>query len=962
MPRLVLSTLGAFQALLNGQPITSFRSDRTRALLIYLMVNADQPHTRDHLIGLLWPDEPETTARHNLRQALLVLRKALDDDHALPSHLRITTDAVQFNAQSDHLLDVAQYEALLAANRTHQHRRAQTCRDCLARLREATTLYRGDFLAQLFVADGQNFEEWTAFKREALKRTMLDALYTLAADHERRGEYEQAQQYASRQVALEPWREEAHRQLMRALALSGQRSAALAQYATCRRLLAEGLQVEPEAETQRLYADVRAGRLAKHATPMPNPTLPARAHTLIGREADSARIKTLLFAKRFVTLVGAGGVGKTRLAWQVAMDLQDDFEHGVWFVSLEALRDASLVSSVIAHTLGLTAQEQQSWSAALKAFLRSKQTLLVLDNFEQVAGAAPFIGELLAYAPRLEVLVTSREALHVQGEQVCMVAPLALPTLAHGQVSMTNLEQSAAVSLFVERVRAFRPDFALTHDHARALADICIRLDGLPLAIELAAARCKSLSPQQIAERLDQRLSLLTRGTQSALRQQTLRDTLDWSYELLSEAEQTLLHYLAVFAGGWTLAAAEKVASDSARSSPSTLDLLSQLVDKSLVIAQEQAGQMRYRLLETIREYALEKLQTSGAAADAQQRHATVYWALAREAQAQLRGREQARWLERLEREHDNLRAALGWVIAQTGLTCDALAGLQFALTLSSFWEWRTHLAEGRQWLERALQATPERAETLVWRARALGQAGQLANWQGDYVSAHRFSQEGLRLARACADAEGLRATLRPLALALVMREELSAAENVYDELLALERAHQDPHALATSLSYRAALALRQNDIAQTIAWHAEALALAESTEDERLLAVELARLGQLALMQQKGAQAAAYFAESLRYCRRLGDSFYLGQNLLGMAGVALLRQDYARAAQLAGAEEALSEWLGMTRLPMAQQHYEQALNRLRAQYDAAALAAAWAQGRAMTLEEAVSYALETSG
>lgn len=942
MPRLVITTLGAFQARLQAQPITTFRSDKVRALLVYLACQADQPQTRDHLIGLLWPEEPESTARHNLRQALLVLRKAIGDEGAVPPHLLITSEAIQFNAQSDFDLDTARFTTLLADCRTHRHRRAITCQECLARLTEATALYRGDFLAQFIGSDSHAFGDWVAFQREALRRQALEALFALAESHEQRGDYPQAQHFAARQLAIEPWREEAHRQLMRSLALSGQRSTALAQYETCRAVLRDELHAEPEAATQRLHADLQAGHLPVAHTSSAKAYLPTALNSLIGRELEVAHIKTRLLDKRFVTLVGPGGVGKTRLAQQVASELAEEFEQGVWWVALDAIWDPANVITAIAHALGVIESDGAPTLLAIRIALRNRQLLLVLDNFEQVLAAGPVVVELLAYAPQLEVLITSRAALGLPGEQRVEVAPLSVST-----ASLAELEPCPAVALLVERAQAHRTDFRLNADNVQALGEICARLDGLPLAIELAAAWLKSLSPAQLAERLGQRLTLLASPVHAnvATRQSTLRSVLDWSHALLSAEAQSCLQRVSVFEGGWGLEAAGAVGGGQ------TTEALSALVDHSLVSAAEHKGRMRYRLLETIRDYAFEKLEASDEAPLIHQRHAAHYHALAQAAEPHLRGAHQARRLQHLADEHDNLRAALGWELAH-----QPERALQLAVVLSRFWERRTHLSEGRRWLEAALQATSVQPD--VWRARALGSAGMLAFMQGDHEKAQRLSQAGADLARQLADEDSLQRALQPLALALMMQGALAEAQRLLENSIAFAHTCQDRHLLADALRHLAGLAIMRGDLVGSANLHRQALGAAEACADEYVIAVELCRLGQIAVVQNQPVEAASLLRESVRYCQAVGDRFYLCQTIGALAGVAMLERKLVLAARLLGAEEVARESLGVTPSPAQRLFVEALFGRLREALDEATLQAVWAEGRQLNLEAAITYAL----
>lgn len=628
MPQLALSLLGLVQIALDDQPLTGFESDKARALLIYLALHAGLPYRREALGALFWERQDKRHALQNLRKTLHRLRQTVGDHNtASQPFLLVTPQTVEFNTESDYELDVRAFCTLIAETRRHRHRHRETCRACMERLRQAVALYRGDFLAGFTAKDSIAFEEWVAIQRERLHAQALEALHLLATYHERRGEYELACEYARRQLELEPWLEMAHRQLMRILAYSGRRTTALVQYDICRQILARELGVEPEAETTRLYERIRDGdqrtknqvRPASLCRNFPAPITP-----FVGRDAELAQIGEALQNPdcRLLTLVGPGGSGKTRLAVVSAIAEADAFQDGACFVALAHLTAGDLAVRAIAEALDMRLSPDEDLRGEVLAFLRDKEMLLVLDNFEHIMPAALLVSELLQTCPRLTILVTSREALHLYGEQEIPVKPLRTPGLLRGAKDRQAvvLARFPAVQFFVQRLQAICPDFRLSDENAAVIGEICDRLDGLPLAIELAAACARSCPPHEMLMRLRQSLALLPAGARDLpARQRTLWETMEWSHRLLTPQEQILFRRLAVFAGPFTLAMAEATCNADKALGPDITHTLAALVDKNLVRlvttedgAYDGRSTLNYEMLETIRAYAWERLKAAG--------------------------------------------------------------------------------------------------------------------------------------------------------------------------------------------------------------------------------------------------------------------------------------------------------------------------------------------------------------
>ena len=693
--------------------------------------------------------------------------------------------------------------------------------------------------------------------------------------------------------------------------------------------------------------------------------LPAQISTFIGRDQVLGGVGVLLAqdppACRLVTLTGAGGTGKTRVALRAAADLLDVFEAGVFFVALAPISDPGLVVPTIAQTLGVRDAGGRRSLERLKDHLRQRHLLLVLDNFEQVLDAAPDVVDLLRDCPRLRVLVTSRAALRVSGEQEYAVPPLALPDTRRpppggspAPLSAAALGRNEAVRLFVERARAVNADFALTDANAAVLAEICRRLDGLPLAIELAAARVRLLDPDALLARLESAagsLRLLTGGGRDLpARQQTLRSTIAWSYDLLTAEEQALFRRLAVFVGGCTLAAAEAVCGATA----DVLDGVDALLARSMLQpAPPAAGEARVALLETIREFGLERLAAAGELDELRRRHAAHFVAFAEAADAALRGPDSRPWLDRLEAEHDNLRAALEW-----SLSGDA-AGHETAQRLSGalawFWWWRCHLDEGRRWLARALDGP--RGATVA-RMRALQGAGWLAHFQRDSAAAREVLGESLAIARALGDRRGEAWSLHllgrvdyfdgdPAAVRALAQESLEVAEETGDRWLVSWALHL--------LGLGAHIAA---DYPTALAYYGRSLAIRRELGYRQGAGILLLLTGLIALREGDFATARVRLREALATDRDAGDHLNTLMAISGIASYLAARRQPERAVRLAGAAATLSESWHLLPIPLAEAMLEEGLATARQALGDAAYAVAWAAGRAMSLEEAIGEAL----
>ena len=622
-------------------------------------------------------------------------------------------------------------------------------------------------------------------------------------------------------------------------------------------------------------------------------TLPAQPTPFIGREGEIAALRDLLLdpETRLLTLTGPGGMGKTRLALQVAAAVRDRFLGGVIFVDLGTIADPDLLLPTIAQALEVTEVPGQTIGETLAAALGGKRRLLVLDNFEQILPAAMGVADLLAAVPDLTVLVTSRAALRLRGERLRQVVPLEVPMPP--LPSLDALSQYEAVRLFIARARDVLPGFAVTNETAPAVAGICARLDGLPLAIELAAARTRILPPKALLARLGERLRVATGGARDLPdRQRTLRAAIDWSYELLDPAEQTLFGRLAAFSGGGTLAAVEAVCDVERDLGIEVVDGIESPLDKSLLRKDESPeGEHRLVMLETIHEYARERLVASTEQAALRQAHARYYLTLAEEAEPELTGPQQVEWLTCLEAEHDNLRAVLRWSLGGTG---ESAVGLALAGVLWRFWSTRGHFSEGLAWLDEVLGH--DSGTNTVGRVRALTAAGNFARWLGDNIRAAALQEESLALAQELGDRPGIAAALRNLGGLVAGQGDYVRAATLIEESLALYRDLADKQGIAAALLNLSFIAADQGDYARAAAFDEESLALVQELKDRGGIARALRNLGVLAADQGDYARAAAFYEEGLALGRELGNRRYISWTLLNLGAMASSKDDHARA------------------------------------------------------------------
>ncbi len=956
------------------------------SLLAYVLLRRG-PLAREKLATLLWGDVPDEQARHSLRTALNHIRKELG------GVIAGDRDAVRLDPSFSLWVDVWEFE-----------RRLASLDDAASQDVRLVDLYEGDLLADLY-------DDWIVPHRDRYCRQYEEVLLQATQRLRSQGEYGRAIDLARQGLARNPANERAHQHVMFCLAASGDRPAALRQYEACRRALRDELDVEPSAATEALLARIKQGEGQAQAREARLTNLPFPLTRFVGRTREIAQIEVMLGrgrqahpesartgseagpGRRLVTLTGAGGSGKSRLAIEVGRALERSYRDGVWWIDLEPVAEAGLVAQAVARPLGVRERPQVAIGDSLVDSLRPRELLLLLDNCEHLAAAcARLAAGLLEACPGLTIVATSRVALGVPGEWVFQLPTLAVPGPGEAP-PVSALRQFEAIELFLERVSAADPEFALTAANAADVVRVCTQLDGIPLAIELAAACTRVLSVEQMASRLVDRLSLPAAGSAARPRHRTLRATMDWSYGLLSETERDLLARLAVFAGGWTLAAAEEVCAGGRIQAAEVLDLLARLVDKSMVVVRVEGPEARYGQLETIRQYAAERLEASGDSRDARRRHARHFAALAERAERGLRTPEMGLWLRRLEADHDNFRAALSWSLdLETPET-----SLRFARALGILWSKRGYLREGRAWLEgllaRSAHAAPEH------RAKALVPAGWFARVLGEYRRATALNEDALNLCRLVGDRPGLAEVLNQRGAVALYTCDFARARACFDESLALAQQLGERWARAIPLAFLAhtaafdldwdarakasaeeALALftemddrsagahahivlglgahLEGDDTGALAHLDQAVVLCRQAADQRQLAISVGVSSLILHFLGRWPEALPLAREALRTALDLGEKTVAAQAFQFLVHLARDQGHVGRAVRLMGYTRRWGESFGFRLAPMMRAILDPELEAMRAQLGEAAYEETWEAGRAMSEPQALVCAL----
>ncbi|MCJ7678281.1 MAG: tetratricopeptide repeat protein [Anaerolineales bacterium] len=935
--------LGPMRAYTEETPLKLPPRSKLVSLWGHLLVHRDRAIPRTLLAYTFWPDEAEQEARLNLRRHLHRLQQVLPTAPQDRPWILTEGNSLQWNPSADGWLDLAEFERLTRDPARHA---------------EAVELYGGDLLEGVY-------DDWVFAERERVRELCFQVLHGVVDQAEEANDHRQAILYAQRLLRHDPLREETYRALMRLHARSGDRAGVVRSYNACTTVLERELGVEPSAETTRVYHEHLAQGSSSEPAPVAPPpahpstrnNLPSQLTSFVGRSREVDAVHSLLKTTRLLSLTGIGGVGKTRLALAVAEAALPQYTDGAWWADLAPLSDPSLLEETVAAAMGLREQSTRPISQVMAEAVRSRSMLLVLDNCEHlVADCAAMVKALLREGADLRILTTSTEPLGVPGEMVWQVPPLELPasSLTGEPLDASVIQATASVVLFMERATAALPTFRLTPANLPAVVRLCQALDGIPLALELAAGRLKMLSVDQLVERLDDRFRVLAGGKRSTLsRHRTLGAVLDWSYALLTEDERALFRRLSLFFGGFTLESAEAVSAGPPLTRDQVLQILSELVDKSLVtVSRADPARVRYGMLETVGHYARERLIESGEAVQVRASFVGFFLELVEAAgERLLRGPDQEKWFWIIGQEYANLRSLMSY--AETIGDYGSLARL--ASRLWPFWWTHGHLVEGRRWVESILPHRAALAGDL--RASVLHAAGRLMALQGDGNRARALLEENLEVCRMLGDLPRIADALTGLGVAASNEQDYDRADDLWAEALDVYESLGDQWGVARASNNRGDLLVYRGDYPGAINHLQKSVQVFRELRSTLGESISLINLGRASLLQGEPGRAERYFRDSLDLKVALADKEGIAWNLEGLAGVAGAEGQAERAARLFGAAESLRKSISIPLAAPDLPLYERIVARARRGADPDRWEACWTEGTRLGAEQALAYA-----
>ena len=915
---------------------------KAELLLAYLVLNPGF-HSRERTAALFWGDSPDESARASLRNALALLRRQVDPDMLvadrqtveLRADFPLWVDALQFRSEAKRFLESPSPD----------------------QNRVALDLYTDDLLVDFYA-------DWVLVERRDFRALYLDTLLELTQQMRSQTEYGAAKRFASLALHHDRANERAHQHLMFCHLALGNRAAALRQFESCRTAMEEELGAEPSDATIKLYDWIQQAPSQRRPVETSITNLPIPITRFVGRERSVAAVKELLESNKLVTLTGAGGTGKTRLAVQVGTDLLDNFQDGVWWIELGSLTDADMLPRTVATALGVPEVSGQSTPDTLANFVKKRNLLLILDNCEHlVESSASLASSMLGRSRNLTILATSRERLGIDGERVWRVNGLSRPELDQTPCA-DDFAEYESIRLFADRATAFDPHFALNEVNAQPIARICAQLEGIPLAIELASASLRALTPQQIADRLDNTSDILASSKRgSPARHQTLEATIEWSHNLLSDNERVLFRRLSVFVGGFTLAAAEAICSDTSLEQRSVARVLTQLIDKSMLETQSHGDEKRYRLLETIRQYSITRLAETNEGVWLRDRLLDYFRKLVEELNAHLGfflpDSVTDVSLPRFEADHGNIRAAVEWVLEQEEPSRSlAESGLVLTANLHWFWAARGRFDDGLSWLSRILEIS-ERASPKN-RAQGLLTAGYLACWQGDFTAGRSFLDEALALSQQLKDGHRVAFSLQGLGFAAMGEGDVAESLPLFEKSLEVARQHGDKwlmpfgeHWLGVAQEYlgeysKAASHFEQGEVLNT-----------EAGGNRQGLAFTLFHHARIARIQGDYSSAQSRLTEGMRLFKEAGDLRGIGYSLAGLALLASAQGDLSRAATLFGATASIQDEVGSFLEVPLRIEYDEHLAAVQIELGEEAFSDAQIEGAAMGPAHAIEYAID---